>query len=148
MFVGEPQGRSRKKWTTAIAAIMLAGGIAIGMRLTSGSKSVPSPPAPPAPKIEQVSAPSSPADPVVVTPPADTRDESPRPKTPARPPATKTPVDRPPVKHVGNATPVPPAPDVSIDAGIIEMPDPPQKLKPLAVDRNQTINPFKRKVNP
>jgi serine/threonine-protein kinase len=149
MFVGEPQGRSRKKWTTAIAAIMLAGGIAIGMRLTSGSKSVPSPPAPPAP-IEQISAPSSPADAVIVTPPADTRDEPPHLKTPAR---TKTPVERPPVKRVGNGSaPVALTPDVQTDAGVVEAPDPPQKPKPPppppAVDRNQTVNPFKHKVNP
>jgi tRNA A-37 threonylcarbamoyl transferase component Bud32 len=161
MIVGESQGSSRRKWTTAIAAITLVGGIAIGAAMTrGGSKDIP--------VHTQVAAPAAvPADAVVALP-ATHAPVAHAPVAPALAPATTgIPTDtrreparnHPAVKRTGSAsvpTAAVPLPTTPIDAGV-EPSDPPhhqpsqqpqQQPPPPIVDRNQTINPFKHKVNP
>ena len=157
-----PRAGTRKLW---IAVIALVGGIAIGVALTSGSKDA-SQPTLPAPKFEQISTPAAPP-PASTTdtsasPPIDTIDKTPRleatpksavqsPSAPSRP-ATKRRASRGAGVTPTDPTPQPdPTPQsVAVDAGIAETLDLPQRPKPQppVVNRNQTIDPFKRKVNP
>ena len=143
-FVGlrAPSARTPKLWIAAIA-IALVGGIAIGAALTSKDAS---PSAPPTPKIEQIAPAATPSASVAdagALPPIDTI--APTPQAPAVAP-------RPATKRRDNRKGTSPAlTPVTIDAGVAETPpNPPQKPKapPPVVDRNQTIDPFKRKVTP
>ena len=141
-FVGPraPSAVTRKFKIALIAIAALVGGITIGTKLTTKSTTPPAAPItaptePTAPRIEQA-APPAPA-----TLPAD----APGPDTieaPVRSTTRSTPSRA--AKQGRAITPpaVAPTPQ-TVDAGVAETPKPPP-----AVDRNQTINPFKRKVSP
>ena len=125
-----------------IIATALVGGITIGGRLMSKS---PSPPASPAPKAHRISAPTAP----MPTPDAGA---PPVPETPHLATPKKRTLPRQSTKRgndAGRAVSVVPASTAAaIDAGVPEAPDPVRKRTPPTIDRNQTINPFKRKTNP
>jgi len=130
-----PIARTRKLW---IAVIALAGGIAIGAALTSGSKKGTATPSPRAP-THVTETPIATVD--ASAPPVDTVDNIPHVQAP--PPNTAS--VRVPPKHAVT----PPAPIAAVDAGVAETTARPTlPPTPPAVDRNQTINPFKRKVTP
>jgi serine/threonine-protein kinase len=138
-FVGpRPIMRTKK---LRIAVVALFGGIAIGAAVMSGSKKdAPVTSTPPVPT--HVTAP-------VTQPPIATADASaPSVDTTAKIPSA--PARTSPSRGPKRVAPPPTAPAVAVDAGVAETPDPPQRPKPPPppVDRNQTINPFKRKVNP
>ena len=150
-FVGRraPNSTARKLKITLITIAALVGGITIGAVLTSESKralpSIVRPTAPMiAPTIEQIpptiQAPAvAPALPSVGT--IDKRLEAPIRSTVR----TTVPPSRGTKRRNsgGGELPTIPTP-VAVDAGITETPDPPQK----PIDRNQTLNPFKRKAGP
>jgi len=140
---------ARSRWIVAtVATVALAlTGIAIGTRLTSGPAGTPAPPAPPARESEQAAsladAPRVPVDAPAATPPPppDEIPETPRRKTPARSTSAAKTRDRPPATRDDGSGP----PTTADSVDTVDPPIPPQKPP---VDRDQTINPFKHKVNP
>jgi serine/threonine-protein kinase len=123
-----------------IAIAALIGGISIGMKLLSVSKGPPSPTAPITPTAPKI------ASPAVLPPdvPAPSPVKTPRVAEPVRSPSAPSRGTK-----GGNSSKKPPTvpQNVASDAGV--EPDPSQAPKyPPVVDRNQTINPFKRKVSP
>lgn len=135
------RARSGSRWilgAVAACAVTLAG-IAAGTRTTTRSIESIAPSAPPAHEVEveQVAPgadpPRSPPDATSATPPPDENLAPPRRKPPARS------TGRSPTKTTPTGAPV--------DARTIEPLDSPQEPSP-PVDRDQTINPFKRKAPP
>ena len=148
-FVGPraPIATTRKLKIVLIVVAALVGGITIGAKLTSGSKSTPSttapivaPAEPTTPKIEQIAPPATPLP--DSTAPSDTIKVPPTRST-VRSPSRAT--KRGDGNSHGITPPVTPTPQ-NVDAGVAETPKP--LPSPPVIDRNQTINPFKRKVNP
>ena len=151
-FVRSLATKSRRRAVTiAVVVLALVGGITIGVRVGT----------PPSPSAVDASAAPSPLPhapvPVPVPPvevPVAPRPTALVPSLPTqRPLPTQTPrnvrTSRPstarPLPKDGSAVSVPTMP---VDAGV-DTPQPaPDKTGPKPVDRNQTINPFKRKVNP
>jgi serine/threonine-protein kinase len=142
MRVRESRNRFGRNWTAAVAAVLLAGGIAVGTRLTSGPTETTRRPEKPTSEVEQVDpppadAPRVPVDASATSPsPPDAVTAPPHRKMPARSTSrsqTKTPRDHPPAKSGSDSG--------GPAARTVAPPDPPQ-TPPTPIDRNQTINPF------
>ena len=144
-FVGPraPSAVTRKFKIALIAIAALVGGITIGAKLTSKSATPPAtapitaPTEPSTPKIDPIAPAVLPAD----APGPDTG--SPHIEAPTRSTVRTSPSR---ATKPGRVITPPSSPQQNVDAGVAETPKLPPP--PPAVDRNQTINPFKRKVNP
>jgi eukaryotic-like serine/threonine-protein kinase len=152
--------RSKNLLVAAVAIGALVGGIAVGAALTTRFGAEHVQPTPPAPAV----AASQPAAPqlssVAVPPPPPPQQPPPPPKQPSAPAAAPRNAGGgsrvfapPPAPRAGSAAIAPAAPvEAGSDAKDQQLPaaPPPTVSPPATIDRNQTVNPFKKstKVHP